>query len=127
MRSDGQPDAEQVAGLLAKARSLPAVPGVYLMKDADGKVLYVGKATDLQSRVRSYFSGDTRPKVGQLLRLLDTVHHRVCPGPLTAAVLEGRLIRAWAPPFNRQGKVRRRPAGKIATPWRNSASPTAVK
>ena len=36
---------------------------------------------------------------------MDAVHHRVCPGPLTAAVLEGRLIRAWAPPFNAQGKV----------------------
>lgn len=87
---------------------LPHRPGVYWFTDAAGNVLYVGKATDLQGRVRSYFSGDTRPKVGQLLRLLDGVHHRICPGPLTAAVLEGRLIRAWAPPFNRQGKVRRR-------------------
>ena len=99
------------AAKLRLTTRLPHRPGVYWFCDARGDVLYVGKATDLQSRVRSYFSGDTRPKVGQLLRLLDTVHHRVCPGPLTAAVLEGRLIRAWAPPFNRQGKVRRRPAG----------------
>jgi DNA polymerase III epsilon subunit family exonuclease len=96
------------AAKLRLTTRLPHRPGVYWFCDAKGDVLYVGKATDLQSRVRSYFSGDTRPKVGQLLRQLDAVHHRVCPGPLTAAVLEGRLIRAWAPPFNRQGKVRRR-------------------
>ena len=72
-------------------------------------MLYVGKATDLQARVRSYFTSDRRRKVGRLLRQLHAVHHRVCAGPLTAAVTEGRLIRAWSPPFNQQGTVRRRP------------------
>jgi len=90
---------------------LPHRPGVYWFTDATGDVLYVGKATDLHTRVRSYFSGDTRNKVGRLLRQMHAVHHQVCPGPLTAEVLEGRLIRAWAPPFNRQGKVRRRDPG----------------
>jgi len=89
---------------------LPHRPGVYWFTDPAGHVLYVGKATDIHSRVRSYFSGDSRNKVGRLLRQMDAVHHRVCPGPLTAAVLEGRLIRAWVPPFNQQGKAgRRRP------------------
>jgi DNA polymerase III epsilon subunit family exonuclease len=92
---------------------LPHKPGVYWFSDAAGHVLYVGKATDLHSRVRSYFSGDTRNKVGRLLRQMDAVHHRVCPGPLTAAVLEGRLIRTWAPPFNVQGKVKRLHAGTV--------------
>jgi DNA polymerase-3 subunit epsilon len=94
---------------------LPHRPGVYWFTDAAGHVLYVGKATDLHSRVRSYFSGDSRNKVGRLLRQMDAVHHRVCPGPLTAAVLEGRLIRAWAPPFNFQGKAGRRvPVASVA-------------
>jgi len=93
---------------------LPHRPGVYWFTDASGDVLYVGKATDLHSRVRSYFSGDTRNKVGRLLRQMDAVHHRVCPGPLTAEVLEGRLIRSWSPPFNRQGKVKRRDPGTAA-------------
>ncbi len=96
------------AAKLRLTTRLPHRPGVYWFTDAAGHVLYVGKATDLHSRVRSYFSGDSRNKIGRLLRQLDGVHHRVCPGPLTAAVLEGRLIRAWAPPFNQQGKVRRR-------------------
>jgi DNA polymerase III epsilon subunit family exonuclease len=86
---------------------LPHRPGVYWFTDAAGHVLYVGKATDLQSRVRSYFTSDQRRKVGRLLRQLDAVHHRVCPGPLSAAVIEGRLIRAWSPPFNQQGRARK--------------------
>jgi DNA polymerase III epsilon subunit family exonuclease len=86
---------------------LPHRPGVYWFTDAAGHVLYVGKATDLQARVRSYFTSDQRRKVGRLLRQLDAVHHRVCPGPLSAAVIEGRLIRAWSPPFNQQGRARK--------------------
>jgi len=102
------------AAKLRLTTRLPHRPGVYWFTDAAGHVLYVGKATDLHSRVRSYFSGDTRAKVGRLLRLMDGVHHRVCPGPLTAAVLEGRLIRAWSPSFNTQGKARRSAPGTTA-------------
>jgi DNA polymerase-3 subunit epsilon len=96
---------------------LPHRPGVYWFADAAGNVLYVGKATDLHTRVRSYFTGDKRRMVGRLLRQMSAVHHRVCPGPLTAAVLEGRLIRAWSPPYNKQGKVRRAtaPSGRAAS------------
>lgn len=99
------------AAKLKLTNRLPHRPGVYWFTDATGHVLYVGKATDLHSRVRSYFSGDTRSKVGPLLRQMDAIHHRVCPGPLTAAILEGRLIRSWSPPYNRQGKTRRPKAG----------------
>ena len=96
------------AAKLRLTTRLPHRPGVYWFTDASGTVLYVGKATDLQARVRSYFTGDRRPKVGRLLRQLHAVNHRVCPGPLAAAVTEGRLIRAWAPAFNQQGKRRGR-------------------
>ena len=102
------------AAKLKLTNRLPHRPGVYWFTDASSDVLYVGKATDLHTRVRSYFSGDTRNKVGRLLRQMDAVHHRVCPGPFTAEVLEGRLIRSWAPPFNRQGRVRRREPGTTA-------------
>ncbi len=87
---------------------LPHRPGVYWFSDASGSVLYVGRAIDLQTRVRSYFTGDRRAKIGRLLRQLHTIEHRVCPDPLTAAVLEGRLIRGWSPPYNQQGKTRRK-------------------
>ncbi len=95
------------AGKLKLTNRLPRRPGVYWFTDSTGDVLYVGKAADLRSRVRSYFTGDGRQKVGRLLRQLDAVHHHVCPGSLTAEVIEGRLIRAWSPPFNRVGRVKR--------------------
>ncbi len=47
---------------------LPRKPGVYQFKDGAGRVLYVGRATDLRRRVRSYFAGDERRKIGPLLR-----------------------------------------------------------
>jgi DNA polymerase-3 subunit epsilon len=96
---------------LAKLRltdALPRTPGVYLFKDAGGRVLYVGKATNLRSRVRSYFSGDERRKVGQLLRETQTIDHVPTPTPLEAAVLEVRLIHEHLPRFNRQAKTWRR-------------------
>ncbi|HWD50849.1 MAG TPA: exonuclease domain-containing protein [Acidimicrobiales bacterium] len=104
------------AAKLRLTTRLPHRPGVYWFTDAAGHVLYVGKATDLQARVRSYFTGDRRPKVGRLLRQLHGIQFRVCPGPLTAAVIEGRLIRAWSPLFNRAGKVRRKAPGTQARP-----------
>ena len=100
----------QGAKLRLTAR-LPHRPGVYWFTDAAGHVLYVGTAADLHARVRSTFASDQPRMVRRLLRQLDAVHHRVCPGPLTAAVVEGRLIRAWSPPFNQQGKGRRRNPG----------------
>ncbi len=83
---------------------LPHRPGVYWFTDAAGNVLYVGKATDLHTRVRSYFTGDGRRKIGRLLRQMHAIHHRVTPGPLTAAVTEGRLIRAVVAPLQPAGE-----------------------
>jgi DNA polymerase-3 subunit epsilon len=97
----------QVAKLRLTDR-LPRRPGVYLFRDGGGRTLYVGKATDLRSRVRSYFSGDDRRKVGQLLREVQRIDHVVCPSPLEAAVLEVRLIHRLEPRFNRQATTWRR-------------------
>ena len=55
--------------------------------------------------MRSYFSGDTRRKVPQLLRETETIEHRVCAHPLEAAVRELRLIQELEPRFNRRAKV----------------------
>ncbi len=94
------------AAKLRLTEHLPRAPGVYRFRDRSGRVLYVGKATDLRSRVRSYFSGDERRKVGQLLRETEAVDTVVCSSTLEAAVLELRLIRAHDPRFNRQGRAR---------------------
>ncbi|HEX2574813.1 MAG TPA: GIY-YIG nuclease family protein, partial [Aquihabitans sp.] len=90
------------AGKLRLTDKLPRTPGVYLFRDRGGRTLYVGKASNLRSRVRSYFSGDDRRKVGQLLRETERIDHVVCPSALEAAVLEVRLIHRLEPRFNRQ-------------------------
>src|SRR4051812_4178266 len=91
------------AAKLRLTASLPRAPGVYVFRDRHGRPLYVGKATNLRSRVRSYFSTDDRRKIGQLLRETERIDHLVCSSTLEAAVLEGRLIRRLLPRFNRQG------------------------
>jgi DNA polymerase-3 subunit epsilon len=96
---------------LAKLRltdGLPRSPGVYLFRDVGGRVLYVGRATNLRSRVRSYFSGEERRKVGQLLREVVAIDHVVTANPLEAAVLEVRLIHQLLPRFNRQATTWKR-------------------
>ncbi len=97
------PSAQKL-GLTAK---LPRKPGVYVFRDRHGRPLYVGKATNLRSRVRSYFAGDDRRKVPQLLRETVAIDHVVCRDPLEAAIREIRLIQRWQPRFNRQGKSQR--------------------
>lgn len=95
----GHPQAQK----LRLTQRLPRSPGIYLFRDAAGRVLYVGKATNLRTRVRSYFSTDERRKVGALLRDTARIDHKVCPSTLEAAVLEARLIRHLTPRYNAQG------------------------
>jgi DNA polymerase-3 subunit epsilon len=97
-------DGHAQANKLRLTAPLPRKPGVYLFRDRHRRVLYVGKATNLRARVRSYFSSDERRKVGQLLRETEYIDHIVCTHPLHAAVLEVRLIHELAPRFNRQAK-----------------------
>jgi excinuclease ABC subunit C len=88
--------------ILDKIPHLPESPGVYLWRDADGKVLYVGKAKRLRSRVRSYVAADhvdslkTRHLMLQV-RALDTI---VVPSEAHALILEANLIKEYKPRFN---------------------------
>jgi DNA polymerase-3 subunit epsilon len=91
------------AGKLRLTDGLPRKPGVYVFRGPRGDVLYVGKATNLRARVRSYFSSETRRKVGALLRETTRIDHRVCTNALEAAVLEVRLIQRHTPRYNRRG------------------------
>ena len=92
------------AAKLRLTDALPRTPGVYIFRSATGDVLYVGKATNLRARVRSYFSSDERKKVGALLRETTRIEHIELPHPLAAAVHEVRLIHRFSPPYNRQSK-----------------------
>ncbi len=87
---------------LSLTTELPRRPGVYLFRDGGGRVLYVGKATDLRARVRSYFHSERRRKVAQLLRETVGIDHHVCDNTLDAELLELRLIRQHTPRFNRR-------------------------
>jgi excinuclease ABC subunit C len=82
--------------------SLPAAPGVYIMRDAEGAVLYVGKATNLRTRVRSYFnqSGDNRFSVQFLRRLVTQVECVVTGSEKEAFLLENTLIKEHRPRYN---------------------------
>ncbi|MCA9294452.1 MAG: excinuclease ABC subunit UvrC [Phycisphaerales bacterium] len=95
-------ERERLARLLAKARNLPGRAGVYLMKDASGIVLYVGKAARLPDRVASYFvpSADLGPKKQQMLELVHDFDVLECEGEWEALLTENRLIKDIQPRFN---------------------------
>lgn len=95
-------------GKIRLADDLPHAPGVYLFEDREGRVLYVGKSKDLRARVRSYFYGDGRKKVDELLARTAAVQGIRCGSELEALVLEARLIRRHEPRYNRRGKTWRR-------------------
>ena len=85
-----------------KAALLPDVAGVYLFKDAAGTVIYVGKATSLRSRVRSYFleSRWMDAKTGSLAREIADFDTIVLANPREALALENNLIKQYQPKFN---------------------------
>lgn len=82
--------------------NLPAKPGCYLMKNAEGKVIYVGKAINLRNRVRSYFhsSAQQHPKTRQLVRKIDNIEWIVVGSELEALILEMNLIKKYRPHYN---------------------------
>ncbi|MGZ6028488.1 MAG: excinuclease ABC subunit UvrC, partial [Myxococcaceae bacterium] len=90
------------AALEEKLERLPTAPGVYLMKDAGGEVIYVGKAVNLRSRVRSYFgrSSDTRAFIPFLESVLADVDTVVVSNEKEALLLENELIKRHQPRFN---------------------------
>src|SRR5215216_2726923 len=81
---------------------LPASSGVYIFKDAEGTVLYVGKAKNIRSRVASYFtgSGDGRPKIAELRERIRQIDFIATKSETEALVLEANLIKRHRPRFN---------------------------
>jgi excinuclease ABC subunit C len=90
-----------VSALDEKVLNLPAVPGVYLFKDAAGRVLYVGKALSLIHRVRSYLSGDSgHPRLPELMARATDLDTILTDTESEALLLEATLIRQHRPHFN---------------------------
>ncbi len=92
------------AAKLKMTSDLPRRPGVYMFCGAGEQVLYVGKATNLRQRVRSYFGSEDRRRIGPMLRETQSVRHLELPDALTAEVIESRLIATLLPRYNRRGK-----------------------
>jgi excinuclease ABC subunit C len=92
------------AALAATLKNLPDRPGVYLMKDARGNVIYVGKAQSLRSRVRSYWQKEaTGGEVHRIRSVIDRVvdlEYTLTDSISEALLLEGNLIKRFQPPFN---------------------------
>ena len=87
------------------AKDLPRGIGVYRFIGARGETLYVGKATDVRSRVRSYFFGDPRRRMRNLLRETQDLKIELHSSLLEAEVAEARAIATEKPPYNRRGKT----------------------
>lgn len=84
-----------------KLEALPARPGVYLLKDRHGKVMYVGKARSLRSRVRTYFrGGDERSQVAFLMQRVGDFESLVTATEKEALILENTLIKQYKPRYN---------------------------
>jgi excinuclease ABC subunit C len=96
-----KPSSETLT-LLERVREFPAQPGVYLMKDSSGRILYVGKAKSLRSRVRSYFQQEERlaDRTRLLVRKIHDIEITVTNTELEALLLECNLIKKHRPRYN---------------------------
>ena len=84
-----------------KANSLPLSPGVYIMKDSDGQIIYVGKSKKLKNRVSSYFSGQGHTlKTAKMVSLVRDFDYIVCSSEIESLTLENVLIKKHSPKYN---------------------------
>lgn len=90
-----------------KIRQLPNKPGVYIMRDCLGRVIYVGKAKNLKKRVSTYFQStkkfqlqEVQPKIAAMISLVDDFDIMEVKSEAEALILESQLIRQWKPKYN---------------------------
>src|SRR5687768_9884729 len=86
--------------LAAQRRALPDTPGVYLFRDARGRVIYVGKAKSLRKRVASHFSGRTAYGPAEVVPLIESIETTVVATEAEALLLEQNFIKQYKPRFN---------------------------
>lgn len=92
----------EIKELKAKANNLPLKPGVYIMKDKTGKVIYIGKAKALKNRVTQYFGAGNQhtPKVKKMVSNVDNFEYIICDSEFEALILENSLIKQHQPKYN---------------------------
>jgi len=94
--------SDRLKELREKALSLPLTPGVYIMKDGDGKIIYIGKSRSLKNRVTQYFreAGHTNVKTSQMVSRVRDFEYILTDTENEALLLENRLIKAHEPKYN---------------------------
>ena len=110
------------ASVLSQVRTLPTSPGVYILRDGSGEAIYVGKAKQLRTRVRSYFgsSRSLEPRMRALSQQVATIDHVVTRSEAEALLLEATLIKRHQPTYNiRLKDDKRYPYLKVdvESPW----------
>jgi hypothetical protein len=97
-----RPLIQQPERLRARLKAVPAEPGCYLMRDADDRILYIGKAKLLRNRVRSYFQASQghSPRIGLMVRQVCEIEFIVTDSEAEALALESNLIKQNQPHFN---------------------------
>ncbi|MBQ9806611.1 MAG: excinuclease ABC subunit UvrC [Clostridia bacterium] len=87
--------------LLEKANTLPFCPGVYIMRDRNGKVIYVGKSRKLKNRVSQYFQNNEKnAKTARMVSLVHDFDYYLCDNEIEALSLENTLIKQYTPKYN---------------------------
>ncbi|MDR0455966.1 MAG: excinuclease ABC subunit UvrC [Treponema sp.] len=100
MNSQGGNDASRLDSLKAAAHDAPRLPGVYLWKDEEGQIIYIGKAKSLRDRLGSYFSGEKDVKTAILVRRAKTIETIIVASEYEALLLENTLIKQHSPRYN---------------------------
>ena len=100
MESRMQQSEAVLSHLRSKAAALPRVPGVYIMRAASGKVIYVGKSRSLRDRVSQYFHGAHDVKTARMAGSVHDFDFIVCDTEMEALALENRLIKQHTPKYN---------------------------
>lgn len=95
------PQLKKTDELLKKANSLPLCPGVYIMKDKNGKVIYVGKSRKLKNRVSQYFQNSKKNyKTSRMVLCVNDFDYIICDTEIEALTLENTLIKRYSPKYN---------------------------
>ncbi len=92
---------KRLAEILDKANDLPLTPGVYIMKDKNGKVIYVGKSRKLKNRVSQYFQNSKKNfKTAKMVSAAEDFEYILCKNEIEALSLENTLIKKYSPKYN---------------------------
>jgi excinuclease ABC subunit C len=86
--------------LVCKIKNFPQKPGVYLMKNKKGEIIYIGKASNLQKRVLSYFQKAHDQRIERLLQEVDDIAYQIQDTTIEALILESNLIKKYQPKYN---------------------------